>query len=67
MTGLPSTVGAGDTFIAGILYGLLCHRDDWGASDTLGFGVKLATCKVQREGFAGVAAACTGSLSSSNT
>ncbi|KAF4981112.1 hypothetical protein FZEAL_3019 [Fusarium zealandicum] len=45
-------VGAGDTFIAGMLYGLICHPNDWGTGEKLGFAVQLATLKVQREGFA---------------
>ncbi|KAJ3521767.1 hypothetical protein NM208_g13143 [Fusarium decemcellulare] len=47
-------VGAGDTFIAGMLYGLLCHPHDWGTEEKLGFAVQLATLKVQQEGFAGL-------------
>ncbi|RSL40227.1 hypothetical protein CEP53_013507 [Fusarium sp. AF-6] len=47
-------VGAGDTFIAGMLYGLLCHPGDWSTGEKLGFAVQLATLKVQREGFAGL-------------
>ncbi|KAK7965960.1 uncharacterized protein PG986_000237 [Apiospora aurea] len=49
-----STVGAGDTFIAGMLYGLLCHQDDWDADTKVRFAVQLATSKVQVEGFGGV-------------
>jgi len=54
-----STVGAGDTFIAGMLYGLICHTgtDDWGQEAKLGYAVELATKKVQREGFAGLTGA----------
>ncbi|KAF4338181.1 hypothetical protein FBEOM_7923 [Fusarium beomiforme] len=44
-------VGAGDTFIAGMLYGLICHPGDWTMGKKLGFAVRLATLKVQREGF----------------
>lgn len=51
-----STVGAGDTFLAGVLFGLLCHSADWGVEETLRFAVDLATQKVQREGLAGLAA-----------
>ncbi|KAJ4306380.1 hypothetical protein N0V88_001180 [Collariella sp. IMI 366227] len=46
------TIGAGDTFIAGVLFGL--HADAWSREATLAFGVGLATKKVQREGFAGL-------------
>lgn len=49
-----STVGAGDTFIAGMLYGLLCHQEDWDADTKVRFAVELATSKVQVEGFGGV-------------
>jgi len=46
------TIGAGDTFIAAMLYGL--HADAWSRETKLAFGVGLATKKVQREGFAGL-------------
>ncbi|KAI8951357.1 Ribokinase-like protein [Xylaria longipes] len=45
------TVGAGDTFIAGILFGFLQHDYDWDNRTKLSFAVQLATCKVQQEGF----------------
>jgi hypothetical protein len=47
-----SAIGAGDTFIAGMLYGL--HADAWSCREKLAFAVGLATKKVQREGFAGL-------------
>ncbi|CAM1508398.1 Fc.00g052460.m01.CDS01 [Cosmosporella sp. VM-42] len=53
-------VGAGDTFIAGMLYGLLCHPDDWSAGQKASFAVDLATLKVQREGFARLGEDVTG-------
>ncbi|PNY24844.1 Ketohexokinase [Tolypocladium capitatum] len=46
-----SAVGAGDTFIAGMLYGLVCPTTAWGVGRSLRFAVNLATLKVQREGF----------------
>ncbi|KAL2197395.1 Ribokinase-like protein [Corynascus similis CBS 632.67] len=46
------TIGAGDTFIAAMLYGL--HADGWNRETKLAFAVGLATRKVQREGFAGL-------------
>ncbi|KAG6040465.1 hypothetical protein E4U41_000465 [Claviceps citrina] len=49
-------VGAGDAFIAGMLYGLVIN--DWplvDVSTTLSCAVKLATLKVQRDGFDGLA------------
>ncbi|KAI0541019.1 Ribokinase-like protein [Xylaria digitata] len=45
------TIGAGDTFIAGILFGFLHHDYDWDSTAKLSFAVQLATCKVQQEGF----------------
>ncbi|KAI0866229.1 Ribokinase-like protein [Xylaria cubensis] len=45
------TIGAGDTFIAGILFGFLQHSHDWDTGTKLSFAVQLATCKVQQEGF----------------
>ncbi|KAJ3497829.1 hypothetical protein NLG97_g1603 [Lecanicillium saksenae] len=51
------SVGAGDTFIAGILYGLTTggHEEArWDARRCVRFAVDLATMKVQREGFAGL-------------
>jgi len=47
---LTSTIGAGDTFIAGALYAL--HIEGWGLEAKLAFAVGLATTKVQKEGFA---------------
>lgn len=49
-----SSVGAGDTFVAGMLYGLICQADTWDVTHKLGFAVALATLKVQREGFDGL-------------
>lgn len=49
-----STVGAGDTLIAGVLFGLNCHVKDWSLERTLNFANELAGRKVQQEGFAGV-------------
>lgn len=50
-----SAVGAGDTFIAGALYVLLCLADgNWSLKDKISFATELATLKVQREGFAGL-------------
>ncbi|KAI1175505.1 Ribokinase-like protein [Nemania sp. FL0916] len=48
------TVGAGDTFVAGILFGFLRHEHDWDSRTKLSFAVRLATCKVQQEGFNGL-------------
>ncbi len=50
-----SAIGAGDTFIAGVIFGMLRHDHDWDPEAKLRFAVDLATTKVQREGFAGLA------------
>ncbi|KAL7974875.1 Ribokinase-like protein [Trichoderma sp. SZMC 28014] len=50
------SVGAGDTFIAGMLYSLVCRNKTWHVSHGLSFAVHLATTKVQREGFQGLGA-----------
>ena len=52
---LSSTVGAGDTFIAGMLYALTCHNEDWNLARKLRFANKLAGIKVLQEGFHGFA------------
>ena len=49
-----STVGAGDTFIAGMLFGLTCHVDDWTLDRKLEFANELAGRKVVQEGLAGL-------------
>ncbi|EFQ28032.1 D-sorbose [Colletotrichum graminicola M1.001] len=51
VTQVVDSVGAGDTFVAGMLYGLICQTDTWDTADKLDFAVQLATLKVQREGF----------------
>ncbi|KAL7925347.1 Ribokinase-like protein [Trichoderma austrokoningii] len=51
-----ASVGAGDTFIAGMLYSLVCRNKTWHVSRGLSFAVHLATTKVQREGFQGLGA-----------
>ncbi|KAL8392799.1 hypothetical protein RB595_002834 [Gaeumannomyces hyphopodioides] len=50
------TIGAGDTFIAGVIFGLFCRDGDEGRDlqDTLRFAVGLATRKVQIDGFGGL-------------
>ncbi|KAL7931154.1 Ribokinase-like protein [Trichoderma chlorosporum] len=50
------SVGAGDTFVAGMLYSLVCRDRSWDVSRGLRFAVHLATTKVQREGFQGLGA-----------
>ncbi|KAI9372164.1 Ribokinase-like protein [Aspergillus egyptiacus] len=48
------TIGAGDTFIAGMLYGLVCKADNWTLSQKLEMANRLAGTKVAREGFSGL-------------
>lgn len=53
------TVGAGDTFIAGILFGFLCRDDGapgdaWSLRQKLDFANELAGRKVIQHGFAGL-------------
>ncbi|KAL8759826.1 MAG: hypothetical protein Q9199_000473 [Rusavskia elegans] len=48
-----STVGAGDTFIAGMLFGLTC-RGDWDMDRKLQFANELAGRKVVKEGLRGL-------------
>jgi ketohexokinase len=49
-----SAIGAGDTFIAGMLYGLTQHADDWKLKEKLGFANELAGRKVYLNGFGDV-------------
>ncbi len=51
---LNSSIGAGDTFIAGMLYGLTCHAEDWKLDLKLDFANELAGRKVAQEGFVGL-------------
>ncbi|KAL4988230.1 Ribokinase-like protein [Aspergillus falconensis] len=45
------TIGAGDTFIAGMLYGLIVKGDAWDLSQKLRMANRLAGTKVAQEGF----------------
>ncbi|KAJ5115305.1 hypothetical protein NUU61_001064 [Penicillium alfredii] len=56
------TIGAGDTFIAGMLYGITCKARDWDLSTKLGFANRLAGIKVSQEGFSGLDRALTSYL-----
>ncbi|KAE8152424.1 Ribokinase-like protein [Aspergillus avenaceus] len=48
------TIGAGDTFIAGMLYGLNCQQESWDLSQKLSFANRVAGMKVTQEGFSGL-------------
>ncbi|KAL4782503.1 Ribokinase-like protein [Aspergillus varians] len=48
------TIGAGDTFIAGMLYGLIEKGDTWDLSQKLDMANRLAGTKVAQEGFGGL-------------
>lgn len=50
-----STIGAGDTFIAGMLYvEALNFQEDWDLPRKLGFANRVAGMKVSQEGFLGL-------------
>ncbi|KAL6712645.1 hypothetical protein ACN47E_000522 [Coniothyrium glycines] len=48
------TIGAGDTFIAGMLYALNGGRDGWDLQAQISFANELAGRKVRQEGFGGL-------------
>lgn len=50
-----STIGAGDTFIAGALYALIFEEDNWRMREILQFANDLAGLKVTAEGFQNLA------------
>lgn len=54
---MSSSIGAGDTFVAGMLFGILCHEDDWGHGRKLQFATELAGLKVCQDGFQGLGVA----------
>ncbi|KAJ9352081.1 hypothetical protein DTO027B9_6013 [Paecilomyces variotii] len=60
------TIGAGDTFIAGILYALNFHgnsrSESWTLERSLGFATELAGRKVIQEGFGGLGEQMAGKL-----
>ena len=47
-------MGAGDTFTAGMLYGLNYHVSEWDLARKLLFANELAGRKVVQEGFSGL-------------
>lgn len=49
-----STIGAGDTFIAGMLYSMVCCGGERFLRRSLEFAAELAGRKVQRDGFQGL-------------
>lgn len=49
-----STIGAGDTFIAGMLYSLLYQDQKWDLSQKLSYANRVAGMKVAQEGFLGL-------------
>ena len=51
---LDSTIGAGDTFIAGMIFALMEHGEAWPLSQKLCFANELAGRKVMQEGFSGL-------------
>ncbi|KAI2089753.1 hypothetical protein LOZ36_001660 [Ophidiomyces ophidiicola] len=56
------TTGAGDTFIAGMLHGLLVHEDQFELAKEMRFASRLAGHKVTREGFDGLGTAAVEQL-----
>ncbi|GAT27211.1 PfkB family kinase [Aspergillus luchuensis] len=54
---IKNPIGAGDTFIAGMLYALIYRGSEWSLSEKLGFANRLAGMKVSQEGFSGLARA----------
>ncbi|KAJ5607834.1 hypothetical protein N7537_004453 [Penicillium hordei] len=50
--GVADTIGAGDTFNAGLLYGLVYRSHDWDFRKRLEFANLLAGLKITQEGFA---------------
>lgn len=54
------SVGAGDTFIAGMLYGMMAQAG-WSTDERLAFASELAGRKVYQEGFVGLGDGIRGS------
>jgi ketohexokinase len=48
-----STIGAGDTFIAGMLYAWLC-QENWDLQKKIHFANRVAGMKVAQEAFSGL-------------
>ncbi|KAE8553095.1 hypothetical protein EYB25_004474 [Talaromyces marneffei] len=56
-TNVVDSIGAGDTFVAGMLFGILCHTEDWDHERKLRFATELAGLKVRQDGFQGLGVA----------
>ncbi|PGH11932.1 hypothetical protein AJ80_06897 [Polytolypa hystricis UAMH7299] len=54
---IVDTIGAGDTFIAGMLYAFLSHGDNFNLQRAMDFANRLAGRKVTQEGFGGLGTA----------
>lgn len=50
-TEIVDTVGAGDTFIAGMLFGLINKNIEWSLEQKLDFANALAGNKIKQQGF----------------
>lgn len=57
---VSSTIGAGDTFIAGMLYSLIWRDNEWDIERKLGFANRVAGMKVAQDGFGDLSRALDG-------
>lgn len=51
---VSSTIGAGDTFIAGMMYAVIQRGEAWPLLQKLRFANEIAGRKVMQEGFSGL-------------
>ncbi|KAF2655063.1 Ribokinase-like protein [Lophiostoma macrostomum CBS 122681] len=63
---IDSTIGAGDTFIAGMLFAFNQHADEWSLERKVNFANQLAGHKVYQEGFDNLALGMRDWLSQGN-